>query len=410
MTREINERANEYFPSDQASLPANASHEAWAPMTTPTEPRSLRAVTLAHLPEVQLTESSPLGRGVNMGPDGQVQFENSKGAVSCPVPESKSYGQFLFFRSTSEERGKSEEISGVCKKAIDQYQKLESADQAYELAAKIPDKQLAKAVAFSIFEKEAERAGVKLIDIAYDEVMSNDFRPIEKLTPEERQQRIEANEKRINYNKARKAEDARAPEEIAPEEARRRQAQLSEYLKDIGVSEDRIKFNSQVYVPLGWDLRQMRGALHPKKEAEQESPAQKSAAGAEHTMKSDGSVTGTPLKAVPEDHVFVRTDVRLPEGKITTEYVSPVSQSASRAGVNLTIPGFSGLPLVGFGGGRWEQGAEPAQEVKTAIGRSLENQMHAEVWGHSQGTRHEAAVESVILRTRGAKEPDVESY
>ena len=243
------------------------------------------------------------------------------------------------------------------------------------MASKIPDKNLAKAVTFSIFEKELQRAGLTLKDIAYHEVMANDFRPIAELTSEERQRRIEANERRINFKKALREEEAKPSEEITAEEAERRQKQLSQYLSEIGVTEERIKINQQVYVPLGWDLRRMRAAI----------PEASRSAGESSSL------------VVPQDHVYVSTNISTAGGKIKTEYVSAVDQSLNRVGVDLSLGGY---PVVGFGGGKWRQEAEPAPEVEKAIRSSLVDQMDAEVWQQSQGTKHERAIEQVILQRR----------
>ncbi|MDX1986539.1 MAG: hypothetical protein SFV17_07620 [Candidatus Obscuribacter sp.] len=378
MTREMVRPFEDRLPDIQTAEGAVA--EAWGDPARIAKPERVtgEAVTFRHLPEVELTDSQSSLHGLKMREDGQVEFANSKGSVSCPVPESRSYGQFLFFRTTSAERGKPEDIAGVCKDAVDQYQKLESADQAYELASKIPDKNLAKAVAFSIFEKELQRAGLTLKDIAYNEVMANDFRPIAELTPEERQRRIEANERRINYKKALREEEAKPSEEITAEEAERREQQLSRYLSEIGVTEERIKINQQVYVPLGWDLRQMRAAI----------PQASRSAGESSQL------------VVPPDHVYVSTNISTAGGKIETEYVSAVNQSLNRAGVDFSLGGY---PLVGFGGGKWRQESEPAPEVEKAIRSSLADQMDAEIWQQSQGSKHERAVEQLILQRRGLK-------
>ncbi|HMW89236.1 MAG TPA: hypothetical protein PLI59_01685 [Candidatus Obscuribacter sp.] len=375
MTREMVRPSEDRLPDFQAAEGAVA--EAWSGQEGDLKPEGVTsaAVTSKHLPEVELTDSQRSLHGLKMREDGQVEFANSKGSVSCPVPESRSYGQFLFFRTTSAERGKPEDIAGVCKDAVDQYQKLESADQAYELASKIPDKNLAKAVTFSIFEKELQRAGLTLKDIAYNEVMANDFRPIAELTSEERQRRIEANERRINFKKALREEEAKPSEEITAEEAERRQKQLSQYLSEIGVTEERIKINQQVYVPLGWDLRRMRAAI----------PEASRSAGESSSL------------VVPQDHVYVSTNISTAGGKIKTEYVSAVDQSLNRVGVDLSLGGY---PVVGFGGGKWRQEAEPAPEVEKAIRSSLVDQMDAEVWQQSQGTKHERAIEQVILQRR----------
>lgn len=448
MTREIVRSSEDRLPDFQASEGAVA--EAWSHQEGVVKPdgATVAAMPSKHLPEVQLTDWQGSPQGLKMREDGQVEFANSKGAVSCPVPESRSYGQFLFFRTTSAERGKPEDIAGVCKDAVDQYQKLESADQAYALASKIPDKNLAKAVTFSIFEKELQRAGLTLKDIAYNEVMANDFRPIAELTPEERQRRIEANERRINYKKALKAEEAKPPEELTAEEAERRQKQLSQYLSEIGITEDRIKINQQVYVPLGWDLRQMRAAIpqasrraaeassdsdvpgknipdknipESKLASRQQaydansgagSPEKKpvATAGEDTASEAKGAKKGvdgsgravapgeSSMAAVPQDHVYVSTNISAAGGKIKTEYVSAVNQSLNRVGVDLSLGGY---PLLGFGGGKWRQEAEPAPEVEKAIRSSLADQMDGEVWEQSQGTKHERAIEQVILQRRG---------
>lgn len=442
MTREIVRPSEDRFPDSQATEGAVA--EAWSHREGDLKPEGVTSVAVPskHLPEIELTDWQGSPHGLKMREDGQVEFANSKGAVSCPVPESRSYGQFLFFRTTSAERGKPEDIAGVCKDAVDQYQKLESADQAYELASKIPDKNLAKAVTFSIFEKELQRAGLTLKDIAYNEVMANDFRPIAELTPEERQRRIEANERRINYKKALREEEAKPPEEITAEEAERRQKQLSQYLSEIGITEERIKINQQVYVPLGWDLRQMRAAIQQASrragEASSDSnlsdknlsesklssrqqtpdvggsaslPEKKPVATAGEDTVADikkmvkevdgGGQAVAPgessMAAVPQDHVYVSTNISAGGGKIKTEYVSAVNQSINRIGVDLSLGGY---PLLGFGGGKWRQEAEPAPEVEKAIRSSLANQMDGEVWEQSQGTKHERAIEQVILQRR----------